>query len=262
MPLPGFDRSVSSIMFPRDNIGDFMDFIAAATPDQNIYLFGGVIRDLALFGKRGFNSDIDIVVDGDISQLFGVLDNERANKNKFGGYRFNVGDWPVDIWSAEDTWAIKKGFVDYKGASSLIRTTVLNWDAILMNWRTRSFICAPEYLDSLKERKLDVVLEENPNPLGMAVRVFRHLSSKDARKISISAFSYLEKCTESFSFEELKNAEMKSYGSNLIEPMIYLFFSQSRGRFGVPKERFQATIKDFVSSGLGVGWGQLKLDLS
>ncbi len=73
----------------------------------------------------------------------------------------------------------KQGFTPYIRIASLTETTVLNWDAILMNWRTGAFVCREGYLEDLRERRFDVVLVTNPNPLGMTVRVFRHLCSKE-----------------------------------------------------------------------------------
>lgn len=219
-------NSDSNLSYPQQSIGAFLNYISAAIPNGDVYLFGGVLRDLALLGKSGFNSDIDLVVDGDWTHFVPYLQYLKANKNKFGGYRLFVGGWPVDIWHANETWAIKQGLVAYKGIASLIKTTVLNWDAILMNWRTKSFIYDDAYLDQLNSRILDIVLEENPNPRGMAVRVFRHLSLKDPRKISVSAARYLSKCAKTYSFEELKAAELMSYGNSVIEPVAYRFFEK------------------------------------
>lgn len=210
--------------YPSNNIAEFLNFITAAMPSGDVYLFGGILRDIALLGRRGFNSDIDLVVEGNWSHFVSYLESLEAQKNKFGGYRLMVGEWPVDIWNAEETWAIKQGFVQYNGIASLTDTTVLNWDAILMNWRTRSFVYRKNYFEDVRERALDIVLEENPNPLGMAVRVFRHLSLKDARKITESAAKYLAKCTSIYSYDDIKNAEINSYGNSVIEIPAYKFF--------------------------------------
>ena len=48
-----------------EDISEFIDFLDSSIYDGNIYLFGGIIRDLAMFGREGFKSDVDIVVDGD-----------------------------------------------------------------------------------------------------------------------------------------------------------------------------------------------------
>ena len=127
----------SKVDYPSQSVGNFLNLISDAMPNGNVYLFGGVLRDLALLGRKGFNSDIDLVVEGDWSHFVSYLQSLKAHKNKFGGYRLMVDGWPIDIWNAKETWAIKQGFVLYKGIASLTDTTVLNWDAILMNWRTR-----------------------------------------------------------------------------------------------------------------------------
>jgi len=209
---------------PMRNVKGFLDFASDAMPDGDVYLFGGVLRDLALFGKRGFDSDIDIVVEGNWHNLVSLLEYLKATKNKFGGYRLTIGDWPVDIWSARETWAVKQGIVQYVDIASLTNTTVLNWDAILMNWRTKQFIYRKGYFEEIKSRALDIVLENNPNPKGMAVRVFRHLCHKDARKITARAAEYLAAITKRYSFCALHCAEVKSYRRPIIDENVYKFF--------------------------------------
>jgi hypothetical protein len=222
--LPATSTSENTINNPSKSIAEFLNFLSDALPDGDVYLFGGVLRDIALLGRSGFNSDIDLVVEGDWLNCVGYLESLGAHKNKFGGYRLEVAGWPIDIWNAKETWAIKQGLVAYKGIASLTETTVLNWDAILMNWRTRSFVYRKDYLEAIQSRVLDIVLEKNPNPLGMAVRVFRHLCLKDARKITPSAAKYLANCTKTYSFDDIKDGEIRSYGNSVIEPAIYRLF--------------------------------------
>lgn len=219
----------NSIEYPSKSLSNFLNFISDSLPDGNVYLFGGLLRDMALLGKRGFNSDIDVVVEGKWTYCINYLESLGAQRNKFGGYRLEVAGWPVDIWNAEETWAIKHGFVKYNGIASLTETTVLNWDAILMNWKTRNFIYRQNYLEQLRARVLDIVLEDNPDPLGMTVRVFRHLCSKDARKITAEAVIFLAKKTGEYDFDTVKNREISSYGNTMISPAVYRFFSELRG---------------------------------
>lgn len=209
---------------PNSNVTNFISFLSDATPNGELYLFGGILRDIALFGRRGFSSDIDIVAEGDWQSCEEYIQSKGAQKNKFGGYRLYIGKWPIDIWNARNTWAISKGLVKYSGIASLTETTVLNWDAILMNWRTRNFIARDGYLESIKERKLDVVLKENPNPMGMAVRVFRHICMKEPRQITPRAIEYLAECTTNYSFEDLQQSEIRSYGNTIIEYAYYRWF--------------------------------------
>lgn len=212
------------INHPSESVAEFLNFLTDSLPDGDLYLFGGILRDVALLGRRGFSSDIDVVVEGSWDNCVSYLEHLGASKNKFGGYRLEVAGWPVDIWNAKETWAIRQGLVPYRSIASLTETTVLNWDAILMNWRTRNFVCRENYIEELKLRMLDIVLEQNPNPLGMTVRVLRHLYMKDARKISSSAAEYLANCARTYRFEDVKNYEISSYKNSVIQPAIYRFF--------------------------------------
>jgi hypothetical protein len=211
-------------MHPNNDVVEALDFISSAIPNGRLYLFGGIVRDLALFGKRGFNSDIDLVADGDWEVIIPFIENLGAIRNKFGGYRFNINSYDIDIWGAKQTWAIKQGHVSYNGISSLLDTTVLNWDAIVMNWDTKQFIHKKEYFDDLINRHLEIVLEFNPNPLGMFVRVLRHLIQKNAESISFESVECLHKLASQFGFEELHYSELKSYGDAMISENTYLDF--------------------------------------
>ena len=104
LDLPDSFRQEDSISHPTKSITSFLDFLSDSLPDGDAYLFGGVLRDLALLGGRGFNSDIDVVVEGDWTSFKKYLDHLGAYRNKFGGYRLDVASWKVDIWSARETW--------------------------------------------------------------------------------------------------------------------------------------------------------------
>lgn len=227
-------RDEDAIKVPTKSITEFLDFLVDSLPEGDVYLFGGVLRDLAILGGRGFNSDIDVVVEGDWGRCTKYLEHLGARRNKFGGYRLEVASWKVDIWNAKETWAISRGLVQYKGVASLTETTVLNWDAVLMNWRTRAFIFRNGYLDNIKERHLDIVLEQNPDPTGMAVRVFRHLCLKEALSITPKAITYLANCTASYSLKDLTDREVQSYGKSIINPAMYRFFEYIKAN-----ERFE-----------------------
>ena len=225
LDISDYEKQIMNRFFDSSDIANFIDFCSNIIIDGDIYLFGGIIRDLALFGKKGFNSDIDIVVDGDWTDLLPLLKKHDAVKNKFGGYRLYIGTWPVDIWEARETWAIKNGYVSYKGIASLNLTTVLNWDAILMNWRTKNFIYGENYFNELENRSLKVLLEDNPNPLGMLVRVFRHMYLKEAKKIEGGSIKYIANAVKQFSYDEIRAYEFKSYNSNLIDSRLFSLFS-------------------------------------
>ena len=213
------------ITTPTSSISEFLGYMSGALPTGDLYLFGGVLRDLALCGRENFNSDIDIVVDDDDwAHLVRYLRSRGVAQNRFGGFRLKVDGWPVDIWTARETWAVREGLVRYRGIESLTGTTILNWDAILMNWRTQQIICNSDYFHQIRNRVMDIVLIENPNPLGAAVRAFRHLCLKDAKKLTIRAAKYLADAAQKYPDEIIIKSEIDGYRNSIIDPTILRFF--------------------------------------
>ncbi|SEP27631.1 hypothetical protein [Pseudomonas sp. Snoq117.2] len=210
--------------FPKVDL--FLDFLSKKISNGDLYLFGGALRDLAFFGSRGFNSDLDLVTDGDWEECKKIVESLQAEKNKFDGYRLEIAGCLIDFWHAEKTWAIANGHIKYEGIESLTKTTILNWDAILMNWRTKDIICAPMYFEEIEAGRMDIVLEENPNPLGACIRVFRHLCLKDAKSISKKTAEFLANSTAKYSLIEITEQELSSYGSTVIDPNIYKLFEK------------------------------------
>lgn len=247
-------------ILPYNTISEFLSFLVDMDPQGEVYVFGGMIRDLALFGKRGFSSDIDIVVEGDWDIFREFFAEKGAVKNKFGGFRFIFDGWPVDVWSAPETWAIVNGLIEYRGISSLTDTTILNWDAALMNWRTKNFIVRENYFHQLTSRHLDVVLEDNPNPVGMATRVLRHLCAKDAKKVGAGAVDYLCRAVNDFSLEDIHLQELNSYGSSLVEPAVYTLFKRVSLQGGTFKD-FRKIEREMESEGWLLSSSQLPLAL-
>ena len=179
-----------------------------------------------MFGARGFRSDFDVVVDGSWGHVINYLYGVGAVRNRFGGYRLCVGGSDVDVWAARDTWAIKEGLVQYQGIESLLKTTILNWDAILMDWRTKEILCGTLYFDEIRTRTMDIILEANPNPLGAAVRAFRHFCLKDAKSITVATARYLSHASKFYGSQVILVAERTSYIDCAIEQDVLNFFSQ------------------------------------
>ena len=193
-------------------------------PSGELYLFGGILRELALFGRKGFASDIDLVVEGDWSNVMQYLRELGVTQNRFGGFRLSIDNWPIDLWQARETWAIRKGFVQYNGIQSLTRTTILNWDAILMDWRSKQIICGEHYFAHIHNQIMDVVLPENPNPLGAAVRAFRQLCMNYAKQLTVRAAQYLGSSVQQYSRTTIIRSEAEHYKHRFIDAQILRFF--------------------------------------
>lgn len=140
----------------------------------DVVIFGGVVRDIALFGAGQFRSDIDLVIDIEDRRAIEIaLRRHKYTLTAFGGYRLRIDSWQIDVWPYRKTWAVAQGYVDAQRVEDLIHTTFFNWDAALFSLESKKLTHRPDYIDDLQKRYLDVVLRDNPNPLGMVERALR-----------------------------------------------------------------------------------------
>jgi hypothetical protein len=138
-------------------------------------IFGGMLRDIARMGREGFVSDIDLVVDGPSALLADALAGQTAERNRFGGYRVYCRHAQFDVWSLQDTWAIKQGLVSASSLADLTKTTFFDWDAAVYLPCSNILHCPDDYLDRLRSGVVTINLEPNPNPLGAVARTLRLL---------------------------------------------------------------------------------------
>ena len=189
-----------------------------------VYLFGGILRDIALYGiSRLEEADIDLVcVDSRDSLDSAVEEGDfQFRKNKFGGFRIETDRWFVDIWNAEDTWAFRRGGRQYDGVESLLDTTITNWESILFRLEGGRLIHGENYFRDLNERYLDVVFDRNPNPLGMYVRILRAYACKEASELSCRAAQILSAALSVYSFEDVNDYERNHYRAEHIAENVY-----------------------------------------
>ena len=200
------------------DISHLLDYLSDICVYGDIYIYGGMLRDIALLGIDGFTSDIDLVVESDWETVSKELFEKGGELNKFGGMRIAIDglDHPIDIWDAKNTWAFKNNYLVYRDISSLLDSTMFNWDSILMCWKTKSIVHSEKYFEDLNNRHLDLVFAENPNPIGMLVRAFRHILNKDALSASDSLINYLVKESKKYSFSQVYNSERASYLSEYV----------------------------------------------
>lgn len=137
-------------------------------------MFGGAIRDLAVHGNDEFPSDVDIVLEAaDEQRLLSRMTELKAQRNRFGGFRFSTSRWKFDVWRLEDTWALRQGYVTGTSAEALLRSTFFDWDAVAYDFSTRRLIMLDGYFERLQRGVVDINLEPNPNPRGNAERALR-----------------------------------------------------------------------------------------
>ena len=150
-------------------------------PLGEVAIFGGLLRNAALLGLDNFRSDIDIVIALEKETDFAtVLRAFNPLRTRFGGYRLRANGVQLDVWPLSSTWAISQGLVQGQSLRDLIKTTFFNWDAIVYLLDSGLLYHRESYLEEIREHFLDVVLLENPNPIGMAQRAFKLMREASA----------------------------------------------------------------------------------
>ena len=193
---------------------------------RDVYLYGGVLRDIALYGISNVESDIDLVCVGSRDVVGAVVreDRFRFRENKFGGFRAETERWFVDLWHAEETWAFREGGCEYRGVESLLGVTITNWESILCRLDGHRLIHGENYFRDLNKRYLHVVLERNPNPLGMYVRIMRAYACKEAAVLSGKAAEVVGRGLQMYSFADIRAYESGHYRIQYIGEGVYELF--------------------------------------
>lgn len=131
----------------------------------NVYLIGGVLREVRDNGGIQSLRDIDIVLDTIKEKEYReVLKMYAPTLNRFGGYKVVFKDLIIDIWLLRQTWAysadiIKCNIEDY--SKMLPQTVFLNMDSIVYDMKNKKWY-DEEYIKAMETKVLDVVLEKNP----------------------------------------------------------------------------------------------------
>lgn len=220
---------------------EVVDFIKRLSGFGEVLVFGGLLRDIALFGAKSFNSDIDLVVDCSADELacFFFQGDLIFSKNKFGGYRVEVGGWTIDAWPIRETWAFKKNHVTYTGRDSLLLTTITNWDAVIFSFKDKKIISSPSYLECLRLGELEIVLTENPNKAGVLMRVIRAICDKRAKILMPGLLNYLKQELPKWTSSQIVLAQEELFGKVYLSQIdFYNFrdeiFSLREDLFGSP----------------------------
>jgi hypothetical protein len=144
-------------------------------PFSHAAIVGGLARDFALKGKKGFKSDVDIVIDSPVEEISELANKLSATPNRFGGYSYKGSRWKVDFWALESTWAAKEGHVSISSLEDILGATFFDCDAILYDLKNHSVVVDDGYLGRLKEKKIEINLMPNPSISGNTLRAVRRI---------------------------------------------------------------------------------------
>ncbi|OBQ56761.1 hypothetical protein [Halodesulfovibrio spirochaetisodalis] len=141
-------NALESYIYSRKDVSTFLDHLSTY---GKIYIFGGVIRDLAYNAFHHDNvvvSDIDVIIDTeDFVPPYG-----EHTRNSFGGYKFQLPNDTLDVWRIKDTLAVKKSIVQNK-IESIPKSTVFTANSIIIEWPTGNLF-QDGFFDALSQRQI------------------------------------------------------------------------------------------------------------
>lgn len=188
--------------------------IDAVAAQHRAWIFGGMLRDIGLFGRDGFTSDIDIVFAGEREDLLHLLSHfhmEHFATNKLGGIRFRYRSLDFDIWCLSDTWAFKENIIPLDDVESLLHTTLMSWDAVLYDVHRGEILTPENYLHDLNNGYLELVLDATPNETGSVVKILRTIYNKRVKTLGPDLSKFLQKALLRYSYSALQHYELAHY---------------------------------------------------
>ncbi|GAP71622.1 hypothetical protein SAMD00024442_15_27 [Candidatus Symbiothrix dinenymphae] len=186
----------------------------------NVYLFSGIIRDYFINSKNSFR-DVDFIVDDiDVEAFISDFD---TTKNNYGGYKITIGSVTIDLWNIKNTWGLPyQSLLPF--AEYMPETTFFNSSSILYSLNNKQFIVGKPFLDFLKNKQLDIVLENNSLPALCIVNSF-YYSQKYKVKFSNRLSQYILDNYEAYSkeFESIQKKHFKKvlYPENELLKLIH-----------------------------------------
>ena len=139
--------------------------------------------------------------------------------NRFGGHKFKCSGFIIDVWDVKETWALKNKIIEVEENEIfeyLPRSVFLNVDALvydLSNDKWNDGI----YRQAMLERKIDVVLENNPfielNLLRAMILKRKYKMQYSEKLASLICEHY---CSKQDFARELLETQSKRYGYSVL----------------------------------------------
>ncbi|MDT8068594.1 MAG: hypothetical protein ROO76_10570 [Terriglobia bacterium] len=179
-------------------------------------LFGGLLRDLFILGSSHKTRDIDLVVSGGSSEeIAAAFGGDTVKRTRFGGITVRRGEWLLDIWPLQETWAFSKMGMPTPTFSDLPKTTFLNVEAVAVDLCCRGneerLVYEHGFFEAVGRRTIEINFEPNPYPLLCVVRSFV-TAGRLSFRIGPRLMRFVSKSTERVSTDELIAIQKSHYG--------------------------------------------------
>jgi hypothetical protein len=201
---------------------DIKQFVTKLLEYTNLYIFSGIIRDFFMSKKKESFRDIDLVIEEDLI-LENIFENLNYKKNSFGGYKLKFKDVDVDLWVIKKTWALNQGQLklEFDYLNELPNTTFFNFSSILYSLNNKEFKIGIDFLRFIRDRKIELVLENNPYPELCIINSF-YYSDKLGLKLGLKLKKYLILNYKEKDFEYVQTRHFGKiiYSNKLIEKRI------------------------------------------
>lgn len=206
-----YDRNTKE---ERDQLRTLLSYFGRE--EWEVYLFGGLLRDIATQGPFALPRDIDLVVsDSTLKEIKVDFRRKIEGENRFGGLSMRFGGWGVDVWPVSETWAFKEHWDGEVTPTELPKTTFLNVEAVVMRLSPIPGRGRPVYengfFDALRNRVLLINFKENPHPESCIARTF--VTAANLRyKIGYNLSKYIYNNIESVGIDQIIDYQIDHYG--------------------------------------------------
>lgn len=191
-----------------------VNFINTLKNNTELFVFSGVLRDFLLQYNKETPRDFDFVVSEVNDSIKQVLSRYLIRKTQLGGYKCRINDKEIDIWTIQDTWAIKK-YRPFYLQNYLPLTAFFNITAAVYNLTTCKLYIHDRFKDFLedkKHRKLDIILEDNPFPALCVIKTIE-LMNKFNLTLSDELKEYLIRYHKVLNESDYLNIQLKHYNT-------------------------------------------------
>lgn len=196
------------------------NFVEQLSEFNELIFFGGAIRDLYISNKVVIPRDFDIVLNSnyDINEVesFFYKEGYDYRRNRFDGFKVQVGRTEVDLWCIDKTWAFRNNMVEL-ATENLISTVYLNLDGIAYNYNQK-ILYNTVFEEAKLNKEIDIVLKENPQE---KLNLLRALVFKEKYNYSFSTdlidrFLYFYRKDLKLA-DELYELQIDHYGKDKIQ---------------------------------------------